>query len=71
MQAFCFTPGEAYSVLNFQNSTGDAILYVLPTYSRNGEEVKRMFSFVLSSLIFPVLAGVIVHIICKWLDGRK
>jgi hypothetical protein len=22
-------------------------------------------------LVFPVMADVIVHLICKWLDGRK
>jgi hypothetical protein len=70
MQAICFSHGEAYSVLNFQISTGDVILYVLPTDSRNREEGCAMQT-VLVYLICPVVADVIVHIICKWLDGRK
>jgi hypothetical protein len=26
---------------------------------------------ILVYLVFPVLADIIVHLICKWLDGRK
>jgi hypothetical protein len=30
-----------------------------------------MVTMILTYIVFPVVADVLTHIICKWLDGKK